>query len=154
MCCSVNWRKSGVTLIEIIMVLAIIVIIGTISLPRFDRVIEDYKLKTDARQLAWVLRSTRQEAIISGHNQTVMFKPNLNCYIKIGKKQTTYTLSPNIIFSGTPTFEKFSGYPICGFTPSGAVTPQAGYITLKNKYGKSISVVVNPCAGRVRIQEH
>ena len=150
-----NWHKSGVTLIEIIMVLAIIVIIGTISLPRFDRVIENYKLKTDARQLAWVLRSTRQEAIISGHNQTVMFKPNLNCYIKIGKKQTTYTLSPNIIFpTYETTFQKVSGYPVCGFTPSGAVTPRAGYIALKNKYGKRISVVVNVDTGRVRIQEH
>ncbi len=153
-----NWHKSGVTLIEIIMVLAIIVIIGTISLPRFDRVIEDYKLKTDARQLAWVLRSTRQEAITSGNTQTVIFKPVSNCYIQIGQKYTTYALSRDIIFPrfeytfGVP--EDSGGYPVCGFTSTGAPTPQAGKITLKNKYEKRISVIVNPCAGRVRLEEH
>jgi prepilin-type N-terminal cleavage/methylation domain-containing protein len=150
----VNWRESGFTLIEIIMVLAIIVVVGTISLPRFDRVIEDYKLKTDARQLAWVLRSTRQEAIVSGETQKVLFKPNLNCYLKYGKNKTTYALSRNIIFPPYEyTFDDSTGYPVCGFAPSGAVTPRAGQITLKNKYGKKILVVVNPCAGRVRIQE-
>ncbi len=152
------WRKSGFTQIELIMVLAIIVVIAAISLPRFDRVIEDYKLKTDARQLAWVLRCARQEAIISGYNQTVLFKPNLNCYLRISKKHTTYTLSRNIIFPyhectfGVP--DGGGDYPVCGFTPTGAVTPRAGKITLKNKYGKRISVVVNVGAGRVRIEEY
>lgn len=140
---------------EILMVLAVMGVIATISLPRFDRVIEDYKLKTDARQLAWVLRSSRQEAIISGDEQTIVFKPQSNCYTKLGKKQTTYMFSRGIeVPYGEYSFrENKTGYPICGFTSSGAVTPQAGYITIKNKYDKRISVIVNPCAGRVRIQE-
>lgn len=149
-----NWNRSGVTLIELMMVLAIIVIIGTISLPRFDRVLETYKLKTDARQVAWVLRSARQEAITTGTTQMVTFKPNLNCYIKYGTTATTYKLSPDIVFSPLGyTFEKSGGYPICGFTSTGAVTPKAGKIILENKYGKRISVIVNPSAGRVRIEE-
>ena len=149
-----KWSRSGVTLIEIMMVLAIIAIIGTISLPRFDRVLETYKLKTDARQVAWVLRSARQEAITSGITQMVTFKPNLKCYIKDGTTSATYKLSPDIVFPPLEyTFEKQGGYPVCGFKPTGAVTPKAGKITLKNKYGKRISVIVNPSAGRIRIQE-
>ena len=150
-----NWHKSGFTFIEIIMVLAVMGVIATISLPRFDRVIEDYKLKTDARQLAWVLRSSRQEAIISGHQYTIIFKPTSNCYTKIGNKHTTYMFSRGIeVPFGEYSFRvNETGYPICGFTSSGAVTPQAGYINIKNKYGKRISIIVNPCAGRVRIQE-
>jgi len=111
----VKWSRSGVTLIEIMMVLAIIAIIGTISLPRFDRVLETYKLKTDARQVAWVLRSARQEAITSGITQMVTFKPNLNCYVKDGTTSTTYKLRPDIVFPPMEyTFEKYSGYAVCG----------------------------------------
>lgn len=150
-----NWRNSGITLVELVMVLAIIVIIGAISLPRFDRVIEDYKLKIDARQLATVLRSARQEAIMSGCDQKVLFKRNFNCYIKSGTTHVTYTLSRNIIFPDNGcTFKEQSGYPVCGFAPSGAVKDQAGKITLANKYGKRTAVVVNPSAGRVRIEEY
>ncbi|MDD2372438.1 MAG: GspH/FimT family pseudopilin [Syntrophomonadaceae bacterium] len=150
-----NWRNSGFTLIEIIMVLAIMAVIGTISLPRFDRVIEDYKLKIDARQLATVLRSARQEAIMTGNDQKVLFKRNLNCYIKSGTTHATYTLSRNITFTADGcTFKEHGGYPVCGFAPSGAVKDQAGKITLANKYGKRTAVVVNPSAGRVRIEEY
>jgi len=146
----VNWSKRGFTQFELLMVLALLVIVAAIALPRFDRVIEDYKLKTDARQLAWVLRSARQEAITTGYNQLVIFKIYQRQY---DKGSTTYTLSRGIKFVGDTTFGSVGGMPACGFTPSGAPTPQAGTATLKNKYNKQIEVKVNVDAGRVRVQE-
>lgn len=145
-----SWRKRGFTQFELLMVLALMVIIAAISLPRFERVIEAHKLKTDARQLAWVLRSTRQEAITTGHNQLVFFKIYQNQYEKDG---TTYTLSPGIKFVGSTNFGKIGGIPTCGFTPSGAPIPQAGTVTLKNNYNKIIEVKVNVDAGRIRVVE-
>lgn len=145
-----NWSERGFTQFELLMVLALIVIVAALCLPRFDRVIEDYKLKTDARQLAWVLRSARQEAITTGHNQMVIFKIYQRQY---DKGSTTYTLSSGIKFVGSTTFGSVGGMPTCGFTPSGAPSPQAGTATLKNKYNKKIEVKVNVDAGRVRVQE-
>ena len=145
-----NWSKRGFTQLELLMVLALMVIVAAISLPRFDRVLEDKKLKNDARQLAWVLRSARQEVITTGETHWVIFKIYQRQY---NKDNTTYTLSSNIRFVGTTTFGTAGEMPVCGFTPSGAPIPRAGTVILKNKYGKIISVVVNVDTGRVRVQE-
>lgn len=146
-----NWSQKGFTQFELLMVLSLIVILAVISLPRFDRVLEEKKLSTDARQLAWVLRSARQEAITTGHTQLVIFKIYQRQY---NKGNTTYTLSSNIRYVGTTTFEDVGGMPACGFTPSGAPTPRAGTVTLQNKHGKKVKVVVNVDTGRVRVQEY
>lgn len=145
-----NWSKRGFTKFELLMVLALVVVVAAISLPRFDRVIEDYKLRTDARQLAWVLRAARQEAITTGENKMVIFKIYQHEY---DSGKTTYKLSSGIRFVGSTTFGSIGGMPTCGFTPSGAPVPQAGKATLKNKYNKQIAVIVNVDTGRVRVQE-
>ncbi|MGS0763993.1 GspH/FimT family pseudopilin [Syntrophomonas curvata] len=144
-----SWSERGFTQFELLMVLALVAILAAITLPRFDRIIESYKLRTDARQLAWVLRSARQEAITTGHNQLVMLKIYQHQY-EMGS--TTYTLSPGIRFEGTTNFKEVGRIPACGFTPSGAPTG-AGTVTLKNKYDKKIEIKVNVGAGRVRIVE-
>lgn len=145
-----NWSNRGFTQIELLMVLAIMVILAAISLPRFDQVMEQHKLNTDARQLAWVLRSARQEAITAGQTQRVVFRIHQRQYSMGG---TTFTLSRDIEFLGSTSFKTVGGLPMCGFTPSGAPTPQAGTAILKNKYGRQISVVVNVDTGRVRVVE-
>jgi Tfp pilus assembly protein FimT len=132
------------------MVLVLMAILAAMTLPRFDRIIEDHKLRADARQLAWVLRCARQEAVTTGQNRLVMFKIYQYKYDKGG---TTYTLSPGIRFKGTTTFGEVEKIPACGFSPSGAPVPQAGTATLKNKYNKEIAVVVNVETGRVRVEE-
>ncbi|MGI5912799.1 MAG: prepilin-type N-terminal cleavage/methylation domain-containing protein [Syntrophomonadaceae bacterium] len=148
--CIVISNKRGFTLVELLVVLVLIAILALISFPQFDRVVQEYKLDTDARQLAWVLRSARQEAITSGHTQRVIFNITKGQYSKGGNR---YTLSPNINFVGTTSFRLIEGVPICGFTVSGAPTPQAGAATLENKYGSQISVIVNIATGRIRVQE-
>jgi len=145
-----SWTEQGFTLLELLIVLALMAMLAAVCFPTLDKVEEKIKLKSDARQMAWVLRSAREKAITTGQDQEVIFRVFQNYYNEDGKR---YYLSPGIEFVGTTTFGKIHDRVVCIFKPSGAPSPQAGTAVLKNKYGEKISVVVNVESGRVRVEE-
>ncbi len=75
---------SGYTLIEVLVVLAIIGLIAGFAMPPAARTIEFAFLQSDARSVVSQLRSARDEAIDQG--TTVTFERSPEGYIDIGGK--------------------------------------------------------------------
>lgn len=129
--------------------MAFIALACGIATPIFTKTLEAAKLKSDAQQMASVLRMARQEAITSGQPRTVVFYPQ-NAKYKISG-QSYYYLQSGITFFGTTNFTKqVGGLPACGFSPSGASS--GGTITLRNSNNR-LYVIVYSAAGRVRVSE-
>jgi Tfp pilus assembly protein FimT len=130
--------------------MAIFVLVTAIAMPALSKPLDTVKLRTDARQLASLLRLARQQSITSGQPKTVVFYPG-NAKYKING-QSSHLLNPGINFVGATTFtNKLGGLPVCSFSPSG-VPSSGGTITLSNRDSR-IYVIVNAVAGRVRISD-
>ncbi len=130
--------------------MAIIALVSAMAMPAFSKPLDNVKLRTDARQLASLLRLARQQSMTSGQPITVVFYPE-NAKYKING-QSSHLLNPGINFVGATTFTtKVGGLPACSFSPSGA-PGSGGTITLSNNVNR-IYVIVNAVAGRVRISD-
>ena len=133
---------------ELLIVIVLMGLIFSMTTPLFAKTLASVRLKSDARQVASLLRLARQAAISSGQGKMVVFYPNNAKYKIVG--QTPYNLESGISFVGTTTFTtRVGGLPACGFSPSGAPS-SGGTITLGNSDNR-LYVIVNPVAGRVRI---
>ncbi len=143
-------KNQGYTLIELLCVLCLLTVVIGMAYPSFLRPLANVKLKADARQLAWVIRSSRQEAINTGVARSIKFytlDENNQKYRVVGGK--TYCLAERIHFVGTTNFPLAADQlRTCVCYPSGACS--GGTAVLSNGYEK-LYVIVNPIAGRVRI---
>ncbi|MEN6347973.1 MAG: GspH/FimT family pseudopilin [Syntrophomonas sp.] len=143
-------NEQGLTLIELLVVIGLLSIVILMAAPRFNHVLSCTRLKADAREMAWVLKTVRQESIISGQQKTVCFYPQSTKYAIRGGD--TYWFSPGISYAGSTTFavKQPEDKPACIFTPSG-VPSAAGTVILKNQQGDKLYVIVSVAAGRVRV---
>ena len=131
------------------MVLALLTVAALLAIPRFDGVMQRLKVDADARQLAFVLRNARQEAISAGTAQVVYFYTEDTKYK--WKSHATYYLSPGVRFLTTTSFGLIDNKKACCFTPSGAPARGGTVVIGCGSYAKYI--IVNPVAGRVRIDD-
>lgn len=145
-------KEKGLTLIELLLVLALISVLFSLAIPAISRAEQDWSLKADANKIAAVLRSARQEAVFTGKFQSVLFYPDSHCY-RVHGKSYQY-LNTGIKYVGRTTFTKeISNAPACTFSAAG-VPSSGGTVTLTNKYNKRLYIILNPVAGRVRVDEN
>ena len=88
-------RRAGFTLIEIMLVLAILVAMGAIAWPSFTRAYESSKLKSAADKLMSVLGKARTQAMTSGQTQVFKFQLNSGAYIVEQLPDDAATLDAN-----------------------------------------------------------
>lgn len=130
------------------MVITILSFVALIAAPRFNHTLDYARLKADAQEMAWVLKTARQEAISSGQSKTVYFYPQSTKYsVRDG---ATYWFEPGISYAGSTTFSEHEEKPACIFSPTGNPS-SAGTATLKNRQGDKLYVIVSVAAGRVRV---
>ena len=141
-----NCNRRGVTLIELLLVMALIGIIMTMAFPSMQPLLSKQTLKSDANKLAWTLRSTRQKAITTGKPQMVKFYLS-DMYYYDGE---LIKLSDGIHFYIGNSFYNEQLGKICSFTSCGTPS-QSGTITMKDKHQHIIYIIVNPVGGRVRV---
>ena len=142
---STNHTK-GYTLIELMVVVVIISLLLGLSLNGLYNLIQWSKLNSAAAILSAELKNTQSRAFYEGVYYKLQFWPSLDRYRIY--KQTE--LIDDIILEDIDLFNTNFTDNNLYFYPSG-VPGQGGTVTLKNKRGKILYVIMTPVTARVRV---
>ena len=142
-------NQHGFSLIEMMMVIAIVTILSAIAIPIFGGFLANRDLKSAARDIAGDIYEYRQRAIAENRVYQITFNVNGNYVIR----QCNDTSSP---CSGTDIATKSpsafrNGISISGVTiggplqiqPRGTVSPAGGSVTLQNSRLSTATVTIN-----------
>jgi Tfp pilus assembly protein FimT len=112
-----NSRMRGFTILELVIVLALMMIVTAISMPSFLRIIRTYQLNDAATQVAGVLKFTRYEAIRvnipaatplttrilqSASGTNIFTDSNNSGNLQNTEKQILFSRNVNLVSAGTP----------------------------------------------------
>ena len=141
-----NSHSKGYTLIELMVVAAIISILFGLGINGIDSLIQWNKLNTAAALLSSELKNTQSRAFYEGVYYKLQFWPTLDRY-RIYKQTELYKdiqLEDIDLFNTNFTNNNLYFYP-------NGVPGQGGTVTLKNKRGKVLYVITTPVTARIRI---
>jgi type II secretion system protein H len=154
--------SKGFTIIEMMIVLAIIGVILTVAAPNFNAYRQNTNLKEAARDISSDISLYRQRAVAENRGYRINFSASANSYtiqqetVTNGVRTGNYVAlitktvgagNVNIVISGTPSFS--GGIPTVTFAPRG--TSGAGSITLQNTKRLSTATITTNLMGRVRV---
>jgi len=142
---STNHTK-GYTLIELMVVIGIISLLLGLSLNGLYNLIQWSKLNRAAALLSSELKDTQSRAFYEGVYYWIEFWESLDRY-RIHKKEE---LVEDIILEDIDLFNTNFTNDKVYFYPSG-VPSMGGTVTLKNKRGKVLYVIMTPVTARVRV---
>jgi len=147
-----GFGQRGLTLIELMTVLGLLAVVLLIATPNLRALQERVKLEADARQLAWILRQSRQDAVVKCKPQTIIIYKESEEYKWFSDgKERRYKVSPGIdIVTSSCTSLSPNGPPAYSFSTTGFPV-HSGTTELKNKHGDTRYVIVSAVIGRVRI---
>ena len=139
-------RTKGYTLIELMVVVGIISLLLGLSLNGLYNLIQWSKLNRAAALLSSELKNTQSRAFYEGVYYWIEFWESLDRY-RIHKKEE---LVEDIILEDIDLFNTNFTNDKVYFYPSG-VPSMGGTVTLKNKRGKVLYVIMTPVTARVRV---
>ena len=150
-------NKRGVTLIELVIVFAIIAIGAVLMVPNMGAWLPNYRLRSGARDLVSTMRVAQMRAVSNNTNYQVLIAGG------------SYTLQRDslgllwITEGDTKTFPtgitiSNNTFPALGTTPAGSSlfrpnsSSNGGRIVLGNTKGTQRAITVLPSTGRISIQ--
>lgn len=161
---------SGLTLVELMVVVAIVGIVSAVAIPLVMSWLPDIRLRGAARDLYGVVMRTKGEAVKRGRDCTLVFGQVIGgttfAYVLFEDNTTTPGNSrydpaepiivrqeqwPQNVGAGNITFPaNADGNPAITFRPTSIPTGNGGTVSLTNTNGRTRILVVNQ-AGNVRI---
>ena len=145
--CSTNYNHNkGYTLIELMVVVGIIALLLGLSFNGLDYLIQWNKLNTTAAFLSSELKNTHSRAFYEGVYYKLQFWPTLDIYRAYRQTELINDKILKDIDLFNTNFTDNNLY----FYPNG-VPSMGGTITLKNKRGKVLYVIMTPVTARVRV---
>jgi prepilin-type N-terminal cleavage/methylation domain-containing protein len=156
-------KKRGVTLLEMIVVMAIIIIITAVSAPSFLKFTNTSRLRGSARDITTALRTARRLAITTRTSRAVAIylwdysDPSIRNAVSFHETRDSIErrrAAANISFTdgAVPLVPTTDGYLRFNFSPRGT-TQNVGTISVVDPDNKYIEITVNSATGRVKISE-
>lgn len=143
-------HQKGFTMIETMVVLAIIVIVTAIAIPTYVTLLPNYRLKSAAQDLYSNLQSAKMQAIKKNNTSTVKFDISGGEYTKsddtkvilnkVYKGSVSYgkpTSAPDETYAGTPPQVEFNARGMTNNTDD-------GWVYLTNNKGRYYEVGTFP----------
>jgi prepilin-type N-terminal cleavage/methylation domain-containing protein len=149
-----NKRANGYTLIELMVVLSVLSILTITSLEGLFRSKANMDLNRAAYQLEAILKDCQSKAMYTGNYYKIDFYPSINRY-RVYRYNETYNgtikeLVQDVQLGNINLHNANFTDSKVGFTKNG--TPSmGGTVTLKNKYGKTLYVIMTPVTARTRV---
>ena len=145
-------NKKGVTLIELVVVMAIIAIGAVLLAPNIGGWIPNYRLRSATREIVSALRVAQMKAISSNTEYQVVFDPGARNYV-LQYKNTGGVFVNEGIAQALPSGIIISGinFPAhtAHFNPNS--TSSTGSLTLQNTKGSSKTITLTTATGRVNV---
>jgi prepilin-type N-terminal cleavage/methylation domain-containing protein len=141
-----NNHNKGYTLIELMVVVVIISLLLGLGINGLNNLIQWNKLNRAAAILSSELKNTQSKAFYEGVYYKLQFWPSLDRYRVY--KQTE--LIDDIILENIYLFNSNFTDDNVYFYPNG-VPSMGGTVTLKNRRGKVLYVIMTPVTARVRV---
>lgn len=149
-------RSGGFTLIELVLVIAIITVVAAIALPRYADALERYRADTAARRLAADLGYARSQARTSGKPQVVSFNVTARSYSMAGVTDLRGKLGTYTVGLGESPFHlesmklELGGATQITFDPYGGASV-GGTIKVRTP-NITRQVILNASAGKVSLK--
>ena len=153
--------SRGFTLIEVIIVLAIVAIAASVAAPYLYSFRQNTNLKEAARDISSDISSFKQRAVSENRSYRINFNAaannytiwnesvlNSNSFDNLITTETVGAGNANIVISGTPNFT--GGVTYVTFYPRG--TSGAGSLTLQHTKRLSTATITTNLMGRVNVQ--
>jgi len=147
-------RKDGITILELILVMAIIASLAAIIVPVFQSSAPRIELESEARKLMAEIRDIQQRAISSNTKYSIKFVLATDTLVVTylddnNKSQShhTYTLDKSADLTATSFPDNTLSYNLLG-DPS-----RGGDIIIRNSRNDQYSILVAPLTGKVSLIE-
>ena len=136
-------REKGVTLIELVVVMAIVAILGLFMAPAIGEWVDNFRIKQAARDIASTLQLAKMQTISTRQTQSVNFTLADGTYrITPGGSDSQVSKGVTIVAGSATSIS---------FNPNGTSTT-SGTVTINNAKGKQYQVSVST-TGRIQMQE-
>lgn len=119
---------AGFTLIEVLVVIALIALIGTMTAVAMSGGLQGIRLRSASKEVATQLRYTRAQAIASGQPQRFVINPSAHLYSAPGKRNGRLPQQLGVRFFGARQASAQAGEGAIVFYPDGAST--GGHVEL------------------------
>jgi len=144
-------NKKGITLMELIIVMAIIALGAVLMVPNIGAWLPNYRLRSATRDIVSTMRLAQMKAVSTNVPYTVTFDEGNNSYIV--QYQTTSGLKDDgatqRLPAGITMSADFEGLDSAVFNPNS--TASSGNLRLQNTKGGQKTVTLFATTGRVRI---
>lgn len=140
-------HKKGYTVIEMILVITIIGILATLSLPIYKKSLAHYRHSSALRMIATDIRLIQQQSITENQSYGLVFN-NVDYSLVRGENLELKVLPKGNHIMGTGFKDN-----ALSFNPSGEPSKGGGTIIIGDASGNKSSVVVTPATGKVKISD-